>query len=99
MNITEIVGKNKSLYGFGGYFQEIRDIYMDFEPCLKVHTLICGINIKPLKILTWSNDPLNMILKEVVSNYQYWFKLETHPSSLHKLAMTYRDAYLQINVD
>ena len=58
---------------------------MDFEPCLKVHT--------------WSNDPLNMILKEVVSNYQYWFKLETHPSSLHKLEMTYRDAYLQINVD
>ena len=42
---------------------------------------------------------LNMILKEVVSNYQFWFKLETHPSSFHKLEMTYRDAYFQINVD
>jgi len=34
---------------------------------------------------------LNMILREVVSNYQCWFKLETHPSSLHKLEMTYRE--------
>ena len=30
----------KSLYGFGRCCQEIRDICMGVEPCLKVHTLI-----------------------------------------------------------
>ena len=32
--------KNESLYDFGEQWQEIKDISMDFEPCLKVHTMI-----------------------------------------------------------
>ena len=57
-----------SLYGFGGCFQEIRDICVDFEPCLKVHTLIY-IQHKSIKLGQMIH--LNMILHEVVSNKQY----------------------------
>ena len=36
--------KFKSSYGFGGPYLSIRDVCMDFEPCLKVHNLV---SVKP----------------------------------------------------
>ena len=54
--------KNESLYDFGGRCQEFRDISMDFEPYLKVHTLI-SVRHKSTKLL-------NVIFHVMVSNYR-----------------------------
>ena len=40
MNMTEIVKKIKSLYGFGGRSLKISDVCMDFELCFKVRNLV-----------------------------------------------------------
>ena len=39
-NITEIVKKIKSLYGFEGRCHKITDVCMDLRPCFKSHNLI-----------------------------------------------------------
>ena len=58
----------KSLYGFGGRCREIRDICMDFEPCLKVHSLI-SVQHKSIKLDQMIH--LNLIFDVVVSNRPY----------------------------
>ena len=67
MNITEIVKKNESLYDFGGRCQEFKNICMDFEPCLKVHSLI-SLEHKGTKLGQMIN--LNASFHELVSNYR-----------------------------
>ena len=38
--VTKLIKNFKSLYGFGGRFLKIRDVWMDFEPYFKVHSLV-----------------------------------------------------------
>ena len=41
--------KKRELFDSGGRCQEFKDICMDFEPCLKVHTLI-SVQHKSIKL-------------------------------------------------
>ena len=62
--------KHESLYDFGGCCQELNFmiICMDFEPCLKVNTLISVRQHKSTK--HGQMNHLNMIFHAVVSNYR-----------------------------
>ena len=66
---TKLQNVLKSLYGFGRCCQEVRDICMDFEPCLKGHTLI-SVQRKSIKPGQNLMIHLSMIFHAVVSNYQ-----------------------------
>ena len=65
--VTKLIKNFKSLYGFGGCFLKVRDIYMDFEPYFKVHNLV-SVHHKSI-ILGQMTNP-NMILNVVVSVYR-----------------------------
>ena len=49
MNIAEIVKRNESLNFFSGRWRERKDICVDFELCLNVHSLI-SIQHKSIKL-------------------------------------------------
>ena len=57
----------KSLYGFGGRFVKIRDVWMDFESYFKVHNLV---SVHPKSIILSQMTNLNMIFHVVVSVYR-----------------------------
>ena len=65
--VTKLTKTFKSLYGFRGRFLEIRDVYMDFEPCFKVHNLV---SVHPKSIILDQMTNLNMIFHVVVSVYR-----------------------------
>ena len=65
--VTELRDVFKSLYGLEGRGQEIRDICMDFEPCLKVRSLI-SVQHKSIKLGQMIH--LNVIFHVVGSNYR-----------------------------
>ena len=67
-SITEIIKKFKSLYGFWGRGQTIRDICMDFKPYFKVHNLV---SVHPKSIILGQMTNLNMIFHVVVSVNQF----------------------------
>ena len=55
----EIMKNFTSLYGFGGRCLKIRDVCMDFEPCL--------VSVHPKSIIPGQMINLNMIFHVVVS--------------------------------
>ena len=65
--VTQLIKNFKSLYGFGGCFLKVRDIYMDFEPYFKVHNLV---SVHHKSIILGQMTNLNMILNVVVSVYR-----------------------------
>ena len=69
-SIMEIMTNFKSLCGFGGRCLKIRDVCMDFEPHLKVHT--CNlVSVYPKSIIVLGQmTNLNMIFHVVVSVYR-----------------------------
>ena len=75
----------KDSESFRGSCQEISEIYLDFEPCVKVHSLISvqdkSIKLVKLSFLTWSFLWWCQIID--------WIKIETRPSFLRNLEMTY----------
>ena len=68
----------KSLFGFGGHCQGIRDICIDFEPCLRVDSLISvlhkSIKLGQMIYLSWCR---------IID----WLKFENRSSSLRNLEM------------
>ena len=75
-----VVTKLLNVYGFGACCQGMRDICMDFEPCLKFHTLI---SVQHKSINFGQIIHLYIIFHLVVSNYH--LKCETQPSFPHFL--------------
>ena len=57
----------ESSHGLGGSHLKIRDVFMDLEPCFKVHNLVV-IQLKNTKLGQMTN--LNMIFYMVVSIYK-----------------------------
>ena len=55
------------IFGFGGRCLNIRDICIDFKPCLKVHNLV---SVYPKSIKLRQMTHLNVILNAVVSVYR-----------------------------
>ena len=84
-SITEIMKNFKSLYGFGGRCLKIRDVYMDFEPCFKVHNLV---SVPPKSIIRDQMINLDKIFHVVVSVYRL-VKFKTRSSSLLNFGTAY----------
>ena len=66
-HVHDVKGINKSFYGSGGRCLKIRDVYMDFEPCLKVQNLA---SVHPNSIKFGQMTNLDEIVGVVVSVYQ-----------------------------
>ena len=79
--------KKESKYDFGGRCQEFRDICIDYEPCLKVYSLISVElkSIKPDQIIHRN------VIFHVVLSVVHWLKFEIRPSSLLNLEMACRN--------
>ena len=65
--VTKLIKNFNSLYGFGGRCLKIRDVCMDFEPCIKVHNLVA---VHPKSIILGQMINLDMIFHVVVSVYR-----------------------------
>ena len=48
--VIKLIEKFKSLYGFGGRCLKIRDVYRDFAPYFKVHSLV---SFHPKSMVKW----------------------------------------------
>ena len=66
-SITEIIKYFKSLYDFGGGCLKIEDVFTDFEPYFKVHTLV---SVHPKSVMLSQMTILNMGFHIVVSVYR-----------------------------
>jgi len=86
--VTKLIKNFKTLYGFGGYFLNIRNISLTgFEPCFKVYNLVSVYPIKASNLVKWliSTRSFNMCWCQLID----WLKFETRPSSLHNFEMVY----------
>ena len=75
--VTKLIKKLKSLYGFGGRFLKIRNVFMDFEQYFKAHNLV---SVYPKSIILGQMTNLTMIFHVVMSVYRL-VKIETRPNS------------------
>ena len=65
--VSKLIKNFKSLYGFGGRCFNIRDVFMDFEPCFKVYNLV---SICPQSMKLGQMTNLNVIFHMLGSVYR-----------------------------
>ena len=65
--VTKLIKNFKSLYGFGAWCLNIRDVLMDCEQCFKIYNKVVFVRPKSIKLGQMTN--LNMIFHVVVSVY------------------------------